>query len=89
MDNGAIWVQDDDFPRATEVLRTESTVYAVRARSKWEREWKTEYTGSFVRWFAHRLFRSPVGTIIRVVVLVLMVIAFILYPLWHVVRAAI
>src|ERR1044071_6178421 len=69
MDNGAIWVQDNDFPRATEILRTESTVYGVRTRSKWEREWKTEYKGSFVRWFAHRLFRSPVGTIIRVVVL--------------------
>ena len=89
MDNGAIWVQDEDFPRATEVLRTESTVYGARARSKWEREWQTEYKSSSIRWFAHRLFRSPVGTIVQVLLLVLMVAAFVLYPLWHVVRAAI
>ena len=89
MDNGAIWIQDEDFRRAKDVLRTESTVYAVRAKSKWEREWKTEYKSSFVRWFAHRLFRSPLGTIVQLVFLILMVGVFVLYPLWHVVRAAI
>lgn len=89
MDNGAIWVQDEDFPRAVDALRTESTVYAARARAKWEREWKIEHKNSFLRWFMHRLFRSPLGTILRLSILALMVWAFALCPLWHVVRAAI
>jgi hypothetical protein len=89
MDNGAIWVAEEHFSRATDVLRTESAVYGARAKAKWERQWRTEYKSSFVRWFTHKLFRSPVGTVVRLVLLILMLAAFVVYPLWHVARAAI
>ena len=89
MDNGAIWVADEDFPHAKDVLRAQATVFAAGAKAKWERQWRTEHKGSTVRWFMHRLFRSPVGMVVRLVLLTLMVAAFVIYPLWHVVRAAI
>ena len=89
MDYAAIWVSDDDFPRAREMLRKEALAFSVRARAKWERQWHVEHKGSTVRWFAHRLFRSPAGTITRVLLLVVMVGLFVFYPLWHVVRATI
>ena len=89
MDYGALWVRDEDFLRAREILRTESALYAARARAKWERQWRTEYKNSTLRWFAYRSFRSPAGTIVRVFLLTLMVSAFVVYPLWHVVRKAI
>jgi hypothetical protein len=81
---GAIWVLEEDFPRATEILRTESKAYAARAREEWEREWQNEYRGSFTRWFIHRLWRSPTGMLGRVILLALAVWFFALYPLWHV-----
>jgi hypothetical protein len=89
MDYGALWVKDEDFARAREILQTESAVYAIRTRSRWERQWRTEHKSSALRWFTHRLFRSPAGTIARVLFLVLMVGVFVVYPLWHVVRRAI
>jgi hypothetical protein len=33
---GAILVTDADFPRAVEILRSESASYAARARAKWD-----------------------------------------------------
>lgn len=78
---GAIWVPDGDFTRATEILKTESKAYAARAREEWEREWRTEYRGSFTRWFIHRLWYSPSGMLARLVLLGLALWFFVLWPL--------
>jgi hypothetical protein len=83
---GALWVLDEDFPRATEILRTESQAYAARAREEWEREWQMEYRGSFLRWFIHRLWRSPSGMLARIVLLALALWVFVLWPLSYVVK---
>ena len=89
MDYGAIWVRDEDFPRAVAILRKESASFAARARKTWERQWQTEHKGSYVRWFAHKLFRSPLGTLIRVVLLASLIGIFIVFPVLYALRRAI
>ena len=89
MGYGAIWVRDEDFPRAVAILRTEAVSFAARARKRWDRQWQTEYKSSHVRWFAHKLFRSPVGTVVQVLLLAALVGVFVVYPLLYVLRRAI
>jgi hypothetical protein len=83
---GAIWVRDDDFPRAIELLRGESASYAARARAKWEREWRIEYKSSYARWLAQKFFHSPLGMIAQIVLLLLVLWLFVLLPI-HSIRA--
>jgi len=83
---GALWVRDEDFSRAREILRTESTAYATRARAAWEREWEIQHRGSRLRWFAYRLLSDPGEVLLRVLLLALTAGAFVLYPIWYVLR---
>jgi len=83
---GALWVPDEDFVRAREILSGQAHAFAVRAREQWEREWQIEHRGSGLRWFAHRLFHNPAGTLLRVLLLALAVGAFVLYPIWFSLR---
>ena len=88
MGNGAIWVRDSDFPRAVTILRKESASFAANARETWERQWEIENKNSFMRWFAHKLFRSPVGTLFQVVLLALLIGVFVIFPTLYVLRRA-
>ena len=84
---GFIMVADDDFARAKALLRDEAREFAKEAREEWERSWRTEYGGSWLRWFFHHLWRNPGGTIARVILLVVMVAIFVVYPVWYVARS--
>jgi hypothetical protein len=83
---GALWVPDESFDRAREILRNESAAFAARAREEWEREWALQHRGSALRWFAYRLLSDPMEVLLRVLLLALAVGAFLLYPLWIILR---
>lgn len=83
---GAVWVMDEDFERARDILRAQSGAYAARAREDWEREWAQEHRGSALRWYANQVALDPAGAIGRTVLLVLAVAVFVVWPLWYVVR---
>ncbi|MFY9316981.1 MAG: hypothetical protein WAO95_15665 [Burkholderiales bacterium] len=83
---GALWVPDESFDRAREILRNESTAFAARARQEWEREWELQHRGSALRWFAYRLLSDPMEVLLRVLLLALILGAFLLYPLWVILR---
>ena len=83
---GALWVMDEDFERARQILRDESKAYAARAREEWEREWELQHRGSALRWFAYRLLSDPLEVLLRVLALALVVGAFVLYPIWYILR---
>jgi hypothetical protein len=83
---GALWVQDEDFARAKAILQNESGAYAARARAEWEREWELQHRGSKLRWFAYRLLSNPGEVLLRVLLLALTFGAFVLYPLWIILR---
>jgi hypothetical protein len=83
---GALWVPDEDFARARDILRNESAAYATRARAEWEREWELQHRGSKLRWFAYRLLSNPGEVLLRVLLLALTMGAFVLYPIWYILR---
>jgi len=83
---GALWVPDESFGQARDILRTQSKAYAVRAREEWEREWELQHRGSALRWFAYRLVSNPGEVLMRVLLLALAVGAFVGYPIWYVLR---
>jgi hypothetical protein len=83
---GALWVPDESFDRAREILRNESTAFAARAREAWEREWELQHRGSMLRWFAYRLLSDPLEMLLRVLLLALAIGAFVLYPIWIMLR---
>ena len=86
-DVGFIMVADKDFAKAKAILREESREFAKEAREQWEQDWRTQYGGSWLKWFLHGLWRNPGGTLIRIVALVLMVGIFVVYPVWYVLRS--
>jgi hypothetical protein len=88
-DTGFIMVADRDFAAAKTILRDESREFAKEAREAWERSWRNDHGGSTIRWFYHGLLKDPVGTIGKLVLLVLMVTLFVIFPVWYVVRGGI
>ena len=87
--SGAIMVVDEDLEKAKEILRAHSEAYAVEARKRWQEEWRTEHGGSTLKWFVHRLREQPLEVVLRLLLLALAVGAFVLFPLWYVMRSAI
>ncbi len=83
---GALWVTDAEFERARDILRTQSKAYATRARDDWEREWQLQHRGSALRWFAYRLLSDPGAVLLRVLLLALALGAFVVYPIWTMLR---
>jgi len=83
---GALWVPDEEFGRARDILRTQSRAYAARAREEWEREWELQHGGSALRWFAYRLQSDPGAVLLRVLLLATAVGAFLIYPIWYALR---
>ena len=86
-DVGFIMVADHDFKKAKAILREESREFAHEARQAWEQAWRTEYGGSWLKWFVHQVWKNPGGTLVRVFLLVLMVAIFVVYPVWYVLRS--
>lgn len=85
--SGTIQVAEGDLSAAQALLREESAEFATEARQAWEREWRSEHGGSFARWFLHRWQENPAGTLVRLVLLVLMVSVFVVYPVWYVLKS--
>ena len=83
---GALWVPEEDFGRAQEILRAESKAYAASARETWEREWELQHGGSALRWLAYRVLSDPLEMLLRLLLLALAAGAFVGFPLWVVLR---
>lgn len=78
---GAIWVPDEDYPRARELLEHEAQAFAASARAKWRAEWRTEHQGSYLLWLWNRLRRTPPSTLLKAIVLIGLLGMMLLYPL--------
>lgn len=77
----AIWVSEQDYPRAKEIVDQEATEYAAAAREAWQAEWRREHGGSYARWLWHRLRRATLEDVVRALVLIALVALMLLYPL--------
>lgn len=78
---GAIWVPDEDSPRARELLEREAQAFAASARARWRAEWRTEHQGSYLLWLWNRFRRAAPSTLLKVIVLIGILGLMLLYPL--------
>ena len=77
----AIWVAEEDHPRAKAIVDKEAADYAAAARAQWQAEWRREHGGSYARWLWHRLRRATLEDVVRALVLIALVALMLLYPL--------
>lgn len=82
----AIWVSDEDYPRASAILETEAKAYTEMARAEWNAEWVNEHKGSYLLWLWSRVRRASIDDIVKVLFLIALVGVMLLYPLAYVFR---
>ena len=78
---GAIWVEDEDQPRARDLLEREAQAFAASARARWRAEWRSEHQGSYWLWLWHRLRQTSPATLLKALVLIGILGLMLLYPL--------
>lgn len=83
---GSLWVPDEDFARAKELLEQESTTFAARARETWEQEWRGVHQGSYLRWLFARLRANPGEMLLALLLFAFFVGLFGVYPLAYLLR---
>jgi hypothetical protein len=83
---GAIWVRNEDFALARELLRQESAAFAAQARELWQREWHEQYRGSYGRWFLARLRTNPAEFLLALLLLGFFLWLAFVYPLVYLAR---
>jgi len=66
----AIWVADEDYPRARALVEIEAKAFESMARSEWNAEWITEHKGS--------------ANVLQALLLIALVALMLLYPLAYV-----
>ena len=77
----AIWVPDEDYPRARQLLDEEARAFAEAARREWNAAWQAEHQGSYARWLWNRLRRTPPETLLRALLLIAVLALMLFYPL--------
>jgi len=77
----AIWVAEQDYARAKEILDREAADYAAAAREKWQAEWRDVHQGSYARWLWSRLRQATLEDLVRALFLIALVGLMLLYPL--------
>jgi hypothetical protein len=86
LSSGAIWVEEEDFLRARELLRQESAAVSARARAQWDQEWREVHKGSHGRWFLARLLHHPAEFLLALALLIFFVGLLVFYPLYYLAR---
>ena len=82
----AIWVADEDYPRACAILEAEAKAFAETARAQWQAQWVGEHKGSYVRWLWSRVRQASFAGILTALFLIALVAVMLFYPLAYVFR---
>lgn len=81
LSSDAIWVPDEDLPRARELLQRQADAFAQRRRSEWQAEWGAEHAQSYARWLWNRLRLRPAETLLKIAALLALIGLLLIYPL--------
>ena len=82
----AIWVSDEDYPRACAILEDEAKVFAEMARAEWNAEWVGEHKASYTRWIWNRIRQASLAGLLTALLLIALVGVMLFYPLAYVFR---
>jgi len=77
----AIWVADEDYPRARAILESEAQAFAAQARAEWKTQWVTEHKSSYLRWLWNRMRNASVASLVTTLLLIALLAVMLLYPL--------
>jgi len=80
----AIWVADEDYPRARALVEIEAKAFESMARSEWNAEWITEHKGSYTLWLWNRARHASFANVLQALLLIALVALMLLYPLAYV-----
>lgn len=79
-----IWVEETDYADALEIASSVAARHAKRAKREWNRDWKERYKGSYLRWLLANIHRP--ANLFRLLLLLVMLGLFAIYPLVYVIR---
>jgi len=79
-----IWVEEADYADALEIASSVAARHAKRAKREANREWNERYKGSYLRWLFANILKP--GNLFRLLLLVVMLGFFAVYPLIYVIR---
>lgn len=85
---GAIWVDESQLGKASEILETlakRSAVLAQERRKDWNVEWDAKWGGSHFRWLVNQV-KSP-ARVFRLALLAIMLWLFVWYPIYFVLKS--
>ncbi|MBE0615865.1 MAG: hypothetical protein IH604_19515 [Burkholderiales bacterium] len=82
----AIWVSDDDYPRACAILEGEAKAFAEIARAEWKAEWIREHKASYLQWLWSRVRQASLDRLVTILFLIALVGVMLFYPLAFVFR---
>lgn len=77
----AIWVADEDYPRARAILESEAEAFAAQARAEWQAQWATEHKSSYLLWLWSRMRSASLAGLVTTLLLIALVALMLLYPL--------
>ena len=81
LSSDAMWVAEDDYPRAHELVQKQSKAFAARRRDQWQAEWTSEHAQSYARWLYSRLRMRPAETLLKLAALLALIGLLLIYPL--------
>jgi hypothetical protein len=81
LDQASFWVKDEDYSKAKELVDARAAFDGREARLKVEREWRQRWGASYVRWFTGTIRENP-WRVVRLILLIVLLWLFLLYPLW-------
>jgi len=81
LSSDAIWVPDEDLPRARELVQRQADAFAARRRSEWQTEWTAEHEKSYARWLWNRLRSQPAETLLKIAALLGLIGLLLIYPM--------
>lgn len=79
-----IWVEETDYADALEIASSVAARHAKRSKRESNREWKERYNGSYLRWLLGNIHKP--GKWFRLLLLVVMLGFFAVYPIVYVIR---
>jgi hypothetical protein len=85
---GAIWVTDENFPRASALINADLNAFALTGRAAWRAAWTTEYNRSYAQWLWARFRRKPISMALRLLALTAIVWLFVIWPITYLLASA-
>ncbi|MFN0317220.1 MAG: hypothetical protein ACKVQA_19540 [Burkholderiales bacterium] len=88
LDQTSLWVKDEDYPKARELVEARVALDGIEAHRKFTDERKEQWGGSNWRWFFAAIKKKPLLLIFKIILLITLLWIFLLVPIWTIFRGS-